>query len=44
MILQTVKNECIRFGAYVGIEVSYKIFWLDVLKETLSLHNPSHFG
>jgi hypothetical protein len=31
MILQTVKNECVRFGGHVDIEVRYKILWLDVL-------------
>jgi hypothetical protein len=31
MILQTVKNECVRFGGYVDIEVRYKILQLDVL-------------
>jgi hypothetical protein len=40
MILQTVRNECIRFGGHVDIEVSYKILRLDVLKETPSLQNP----
>jgi hypothetical protein len=43
MILQTVKNECVRFGGHVDIEVSYKILWLDVLKETPILHNLSCF-
>jgi hypothetical protein len=43
MILQTVRNECVRFGAYIDIEVSYKILVLEVLKETLSLHNPPCF-
>jgi ABC-type phosphate transport system ATPase subunit len=37
MILQTVRNECVRFGGHVDIEVSYKILRLDVLKETPSL-------
>jgi hypothetical protein len=32
MILQTVRNECVRFGGHVDIEVSYKILWLNVLK------------
>jgi hypothetical protein len=31
MILQTVRNECVRFGGHVDIEVRYKILWLDVL-------------
>jgi ABC-type phosphate transport system ATPase subunit len=43
MILQTVRNECVRFGGHVDIEISYKILWLDVLKETLILHNLSCF-
>jgi hypothetical protein len=25
MILQTVRNECVRFGGHVDIEVRYKI-------------------
>jgi hypothetical protein len=39
LILQTVRNECVRFGEHVDIEVSYKILQLDVLKETPSLQN-----
>jgi hypothetical protein len=31
MILETVKNECVRFGGHVDIEVRYKILQLDVL-------------
>jgi hypothetical protein len=31
MILQTVKNKCVRFGGHVDIEVRYKILRLDVL-------------
>jgi hypothetical protein len=34
MILQMVKNECVKFGGHVNIEVSYKILQLDVLKKT----------
>jgi hypothetical protein len=41
MILQTVRNEYVRFGGHVDIEVSYKILQLDVLKETSILHNLS---
>jgi hypothetical protein len=26
-----VRNECVRFGVHVDIEVRYKILWLDVL-------------
>jgi hypothetical protein len=43
MILQTVWNECVRFGGHVDIEVNYKILWLDVLKKTPSLQNPPYF-
>jgi hypothetical protein len=43
MILQTERNECVRFGGHVDIEVSYKILHLDVLKETQNLHNLSCF-
>jgi hypothetical protein len=43
MILQTVRNEYVRFGGHVDIEVSYKILRLDVLKETSILHNLSCF-
>jgi hypothetical protein len=39
MILQTVKNECVRFGGHVDIEISSKILQLDVLKKTQNLHN-----
>jgi hypothetical protein len=43
MILQMVRNEYVRFGGHVNIEVSYKISQLEVLKETPSLHNPPCF-
>jgi hypothetical protein len=43
MILQTVRNECVRFGGHVDIEVRYKILRLDILKETQILHNLSWF-
>jgi hypothetical protein len=33
MILQMIKNECIRFGGHVEIQVSYKILQLEVPKE-----------
>jgi hypothetical protein len=29
-----VRNECVRFGGHVGIEVSYKILQLEILKES----------
>jgi hypothetical protein len=35
MILQTMRNECERFGRHVDIEVSYKILRLDVLKDLM---------
>jgi hypothetical protein len=28
MILQMVRNESVRFGRHIDIEVSYKILWL----------------
>jgi hypothetical protein len=43
MILQTVRNECVRFGGHVDIEVRYKILRLDVLQETQISHNLSCF-
>jgi hypothetical protein len=43
MILQMVRNECVRFGGYIDIEVSYKILWLHILKETSTLYNLSYF-
>jgi hypothetical protein len=33
MISQTVRNECVRFGRHVDIQVSYKILQLEVLKD-----------
>jgi hypothetical protein len=39
MILQMVRNERLRFGGNVDIEVRYKILQLDVLKITQILHN-----
>jgi hypothetical protein len=43
MILQTVWNECVRFGGHINIQVSYKILRLEVLKKALILHNPTCF-
>ena len=40
MISQMVRNWCLRFGGHVGIQVSYKILRLDVLKNTPNLQNP----
>jgi hypothetical protein len=33
MILQMVRNECVRFGGYVEVPVSYKILWLETPKK-----------
>jgi hypothetical protein len=38
-----VRNECVRFGGHVDIEVNYKILLLDVLKKTPSLQDPPYF-
>ena len=43
MILQTTRNECVRFVGIVDIEVSYKILQLEILKEVPILHNPPCF-
>jgi hypothetical protein len=43
-----MRNECKRFGGHVDIEVSYKILWLNVLKETfeaiLMKNTPRNLG
>jgi hypothetical protein len=39
-ILQTVKNECVRFGGHVNIQVNYEILRLKVPKNAPILHNP----
>jgi hypothetical protein len=33
MILQTVWNECVRFGGHINIQVSFKILRLEVQRE-----------
>jgi hypothetical protein len=43
MILQMVRNEHLRFGGHVDIEVRYKILQLEVLKKTQIFHNLSCF-
>jgi hypothetical protein len=43
MISQTVKNECVRFGGQVDIEVSYKILQLQVLIESPILNTSPCF-
>jgi hypothetical protein len=43
MILQIVKNENVRFGRHIDIEVSYKILWLEIPKLVLILHKLACF-
>jgi hypothetical protein len=43
MISQMVRNECIRFGGHVDIEVSYKIFQLEIPNEAPILLNSPCF-
>jgi hypothetical protein len=43
MISQIVRNECLRFGVHVDIQVDYKILWLGIPKEVLILHLPHDF-
>jgi hypothetical protein len=43
MISQTVRNECLRFGGHVGIQVSYKILWLEVLRNNPILDTSHSF-
>jgi hypothetical protein len=43
MILQTVRNECVRFGRHVDIQVNYKILRLEVLKDNPILDTSPSF-
>jgi hypothetical protein len=43
MILQTVRNKCVRFGKHVDIEVRYKILQLEVIYKAPILHNSPCF-
>jgi hypothetical protein len=43
MISQMVKNESVRFGRRIDIEVSYKILWLEVPNLVPILHYPDCF-
>jgi hypothetical protein len=43
MILQMVRNESVRFGRHIDIEVSYKILRLEVPKNVPILQNPPCF-
>jgi hypothetical protein len=44
MISQMVRNESVRFGRHIDIEVSYKILWLEVPKNVPILQNPPCFN
>jgi hypothetical protein len=43
MISQMVRNESVRFGEHIDIEVSYKILWFEVPKLVPILHYPTCF-
>jgi hypothetical protein len=43
MILQMVRNECVRFGGHVEVQVSYRILWLEVPKKAPILHKVPCF-
>jgi hypothetical protein len=43
MILQMVRNECVKFDRHVDRQVNYKILWLKVPKNAQNLHNPPCF-
>jgi hypothetical protein len=41
--LQMVRNEIVRFGRHIDIEVSYKILWLEIPKLVLILYYSAYF-
>ena len=43
MILQMVRNEWVKFGRHVDIQVNYKILQLKVPNNAQTLHNPPCF-
>jgi hypothetical protein len=43
MISQMVRNESVRFGRRIDIEVSYKILLLEVPKLVPIMHYPACF-
>ena len=43
MISQMVRNENLRFGRHIDIEVNYKILWLEISKLILNLHYSACF-
>jgi hypothetical protein len=38
-----IRNESVRFGRHIDIEVSYKILWLETPKLVLILHYSACF-
>jgi hypothetical protein len=43
VILQMVRNECVKFGRHVDRQVNYKILHLKVPNNAQTLHNPPCF-
>jgi hypothetical protein len=43
MISQMVRNESVRFGRQIDIEISYKILWLEIPKLVQILHYSACF-
>jgi hypothetical protein len=43
LISQLVRNESVRFGRHIDIEVSYKLLWLEIPKLVPILHSPACF-
>jgi hypothetical protein len=43
MISQMVRNESVRFGRHIDIQVSYKILRLEISKLIRILHYPASF-
>jgi hypothetical protein len=43
MILQMVRNEFVRFGGHLNVQVSYKILRSKVPKKAPILHNLPNF-
>ena len=43
MILQMVRNECVKFGRHTDRQVDYKILQLKIPNNAQTLHNPPCF-
>jgi hypothetical protein len=43
MILQIIKNECVKSSGDINIQISYKILLLEVLRKVPILHSPPYF-